>query len=185
MILASRLIWAFAFAIPVHSYAQWGGSRSDTIGVPPLHSIRQHMPCKEQLQSFKAAVTQYDHLATPSTVGITGTWVAIGFLNDESSTNCAGVVRGPAYELILDIGRDSLSIDMLAMPPMSVVAKRLATGELAFPLEDGGDDVHQYRCRLTIRRTLLCLDRKIGWGLELAKKRVDRLQRASSYSKPF
>ena len=162
--------------MPRASEAQVTRAKADTV---PLHSVPQHMPCRRQPVTYKAAVAEWETAAVPSPAASSGVWAAIGFIGEEGSFNCTGVVRGPAFEFVFDFTRDSVKVDMIGMPLTSYqVTWRDA---LLVPLEDGGDYVRTYRCRQTARLTLLCIEPRLQWVLEFARITVAPSQRASTY----
>jgi hypothetical protein len=180
MQLVAATFWCSITVIavaPVSAFAQDEVARS---------SIRQDAPCPGQPQSVQELVSAFEGGQFPDASRLSGTWVAIGFLNSSPSLNCDGVVRGPALEWVMVADQDSIEIDMIGMPPQTWALKPDPRECISFPVDFGGDGLPEYRCRLTDQETLACLSGQGEWvhGIEFRKMSVRQEQRASHYLDP-
>lgn len=95
---------------------------------------------------------------------MTGTWVAIGMFGDARShgkeyilLNCSGITRDEIFEQVMIAEGYSVEPHFVGSDTDKRLMKRDPTRSLSFPVDFGGDANPVFRCRLTWRRTLLCL----------------------------
>jgi hypothetical protein len=149
-------------------------------------STRQYAPCPSQSRSVQELVSAFEGGQFPDASRLSGSWVAIGFVNGSPSLNCDGLIRGPAFEWVMVADRDSIEIDMIGMPSQTWALKFEARDSIAFPVDFGGDSLAEYRCRLTDQKTLACLSGRGEWvyGVEFRKMSVRQNQRGTSVAQP-
>lgn len=131
--------------------------------------VAQNDPCVDQPRTFKELAAAFENGRRPLASDITGTWVAIGSLNDPPpqsefpqvrNLNCAGEKRGNKFEFVLVANGYSVELHAVGMYcPQKVRMVPDHDGSVDFPeVSFGGDGAPDtYRCRLTKRATLACM----------------------------
>ena len=81
---------------------------------------------------------------------------------------------------------NSLLIDAVGNYPSPIHRQMRAwdaQGNLTFDYENGGDYLEPYRCRMTPRATLVCLERAIPWANEFKRMEVRPHERCSAHAR--
>ena len=163
-------------SIPIQSTStqQSRSSENDQEGIP-IHDVPQYLPCRDQTRSFKALSDSFRTGHLPSRSEISGSWVLVGFWlykDSHPDLNCAGIMRGRIFEWVMLADGYSLGVDMAGNYLKSAFEPD-RTGSLKFTIDLQGDTNPVFQCRLTQRRTLVCLGTPYYSGIELKKIRVD------------
>ena len=123
-----------------------------------MHPTPQNAPCADQPKSFGELINAFNAGQSPSPSQVSGVWVAIGFMDDSSSSlNCSGVTRGQTFEWVMIANQYSVEIDMLGVYDQMSILTPDNQDSLALPVDYQGDSAADYTCRLTSRGTLVCL----------------------------
>lgn len=145
------------------------------------NAIPNNSPCKDQPKSYKELKQLFEKGRVPSVTEMNGTWVAIGYYGEDTpSVNCSGVKRGNVLESVLTASQYSIEIDMIGTYLQKTKMVRNKIGELTFSPDLGGDNTYVYRCRLSSRKTLICLGSYDN--IEFKQMRIKDYQRASKSS---
>lgn len=145
----------------------------------PMHPTPQNAPCADQPKSFGELIDAFNAGQSPSPSQVNGVWVAIGFVDDSSSSlNCSGVTRAQTFEWVMIANQYSVEIDMLGVYDQMSTLTPDNQDSLALPVDYQGDSAADYKCRLTNRGTLACLDGPTG--VEFKKMPVKGNQRANN-----
>ena len=142
------------------------------VACQPKTSIPQNLPCADQPTSIKDLTASFDKGRMPSPLELSGSWVAIGFLDNAPSFNCNGVRRGPKFEWVIRANQYSVSMDIIGTTHQQRTLKADNDGSLALPVDFGGDGIPPYRCRLTDRKTLACILRARGGTTSVELKKM-------------
>jgi len=140
----------------------------------PQNSVPQYQPCPGQTKTFSKLLNSFSAGHLPSRSELTGSWVLTGiWLHKEShpDLNCAGIMRGKVFEWVMVAQADSLRIAMVGTAQTSAIELRRSQ-DLTIPLDLGGDNSPVLRCRMTPRRSLVCLGDTYYSGLEFRKIQV-------------
>jgi hypothetical protein len=146
----------------------------------PRYSTSQNAPCIDQPRSLAELADAFEKGRVPSVVELTRSWVAIGFVGDAPSLNCAGVTRAGRFEWVMVATEDSIEIDMIGAHPHRTPVVLDRGPELTLAVDFEADDLVEFRCRLTARGTLACLFGEQPWsrGVEFKKGPVEETRRA-------
>lgn len=144
--------------------------------VTPRHAIPQNAPCVGQPKSHRELAASFAQGQVPLASQLTGTWVEIGDIYKDpavgNSLNCSGVRRGSKFEFVLVADGYSVALHAVGTYPQKVVMKPDRKGSVEFPVDFGADEgSERYRCRLTKRGTLACIDPFTGE--EFKKMKLD------------
>lgn len=136
--------------------------------------------CPGYAMSLGELETAFDSGRLPLAEEMTGPWVAIGFVDDSPNVDCAGVTRQGVYEWVMTADQLVMEIDMIGMP-LQHRDMTLADDHWILPVDFGGDNLSNYRCRLAERATLICLLGRDTYlsGMEFKRAEVDNSKRAS------
>jgi hypothetical protein len=150
-----------------------GGKSDDVSSTNSGDPVPQNLPCANQSKSLKELTKSFNMGRLSSTSDVTGTWVAISLFSDgHSSLNCAGVKRGITFEEVIVAKGYSIELHIIGAVQETVTAKPDRNASLVFPVDEGGDASPVYRCRLTERQTLACLNDVYREGNEFKKMTV-------------
>jgi hypothetical protein len=172
------LIVSLCFSVSATPQTAPPTSASDEI---PRNSIRQNAPCPDQPKSLKELAESFTKGRTPSASEVSGTWVAIGFVGEQSSLNCNGVVRNKTFEWVMVANQYSIEIDMIGTHLQTTSLTPDNRGSASLEVDFEGDSLPVYRCRLTKRKTLACFLGEHAWttGVEFKKISIKGNQRAN------
>jgi hypothetical protein len=124
----------------------------------PVHSIPQNSPCNDQPKSLKELTKVFDKSRTPSPQELTGTWVQVAEFGETPTLNCSGLKRGPKLEWVMIAKGYSLQLSVIGTHFQTTKIKADDAGSVWFPVDFDGDDTPIYKCRITQRKTLACLE---------------------------
>src|ERR1700691_4588563 len=82
----------------------------------PIHSVPQYQPCPDQTKIFSKLSNSFAAGHLPSRSDVTRSWLLIGcWLHRDShpDLNCAGIMRGKAFDWAMLARGYSLEIDMV------------------------------------------------------------------------
>jgi hypothetical protein len=147
----------------------------------PRNDPPQNAPCIGQPKSFRELAASFRNGRLPLASQIKGTWVEIGSVSDypgvphDRSFNCSGITRGSKLEFVL-VANDHYgelhslgAVQKVAMEPDH-------KGSVEFPFDEGADEGPEtFRCRLTKRDTLACLDSPFS-GIEFKRMKLGKGQ---------
>jgi hypothetical protein len=137
----------------------------------PIHSVPQYQPCPDQTKIFSKLSNSFAAGHLPSRSDVTGSWVLIGFWLHRDShpdLNCAGIMRGKAFDWAMLARGYSLEIDMVGAN-QTLAFEPGRRQDLTVALDLGGDASPTLRCRLTKRHSLVCLGDTYYSGLEFRR----------------
>lgn len=182
-----RFAMALGIAIPLALAAQPERAVpvGDTLG-------QQDRPCAGQPRTFRALLREYNATPAHTRASLVGTWVLIGsvFLGEDADPrhpvakllNCAGVQFDSVFAHVLTVERDSVTNDYGYAFARDANTHDVR-GSLTILIEEGGDDYLVYRCRLTRRGTLACIEPDSHQGLEFQRMNAPPERRPSARRK--
>lgn len=147
----------------------------------PQNATPQNAPCVGQPKSGRELAASFQEGRLPAASQVTGTWVEIGTVSDYTSPryrslNCSGEKRGSKFEFVLVANGYSVELHAIGTDLQKVTMTPDHKGSVEFTLDLEADGAHEtYRCRLTKRSTLACLDGAFS-GAEFKKMNVEPRQ---------
>lgn len=166
---------------PADAQAQNPVPPDSSSGAIPRYAATQNVPCVGQPRSLRELASSFQQGQLPLASQITGTWVEIGFVwNDppthHASLNCSGEKRGGKFEFLLLANGYSAELHAVGTYVQKVTMQTDHKGSVEFPVDFGADEGPEtYRCRLSKRGTLTCLDGAYS-GVEFKKMAVEKGQ---------
>lgn len=175
-----------SFLVSCLAVSQTGRPSSGLAGrsMPIKGGDSRNAPCVGQPRSFKELAVSFRASKTPQASQTTGTWVEIGFVYldieprhqmEHALLNCGGLKREGRFEFVLVADGYLLKQHGVGKPDSQTRMVPDHTGSVELEVDEGADEgPEKYRCRLTNRGTLLCLNPYSG--LEFKKTVVERNQ---------
>jgi len=152
-------------------------------------AVPQDSPCASQPRSLSELAASFDKGRAPSAKELAGVWVEIGSFDygmqvadDEEipphfrSLNCTGIMRGKTFEFATTGTDYAYVMELHLVGSSGVWRERMEpnhkSSSVGFSLCSDGEcsGRNGYRCRLTQRGTLACINR--GGGNEFRKMKV-------------
>ena len=151
---------------PTRTAPQIRASRDRSIDEIPSDAAPQNAPCVGQPRSGRELMASFQRALAPSASELDGTWVEIGAVQDGPSSqfrslNCSGVKQHGNFDFVMVASGYSVDLYAVGDDPQKVTMKpdRKDKGSLKFALDEGADEGPViFRCRLTDRGTLICLN---------------------------
>ena len=146
----------------------------------PANPTPQNSPCSDQPRSLSQLTASFHKGRAPLAKELTGVWVEIGtfdygmqVVDDEvpphfRSLNCTGIMRGKMFEFAITDTSSAYVMEMHPVGSSAVWRERMEPdpkgSSVDFSLCSDGDCSGKtvYRCRLTQRGTLACINGKGG-----------------------
>jgi hypothetical protein len=178
----------FMLSMPVQLCAQQQAPPATTADESiPIDPVSQNSPCAGQPRSLGQLTASFNGGRAPSAKELAGVWVEIGDFNhgmrplsDEApahfrSLKCTGITRGKKFEFAMIGLSYAYVMELHAYGSSGAERQRMEPnhkGSVEFSVCSDGDCSAEvvYRCRLTRRGTLVCLDG--GSGSEFKKMKV-------------
>lgn len=123
----------------------------------PKNASRQSLPCAGQPTTMNQLTESFNIGRIPSPAEMTGSWMAIGFLDRTPSFNCDGVKRLAKLQWVMLAHGYAAETDMIGTQHQKTSMTPDDNGSLILSINFGGDTAPEYRCRLTDRMTLACI----------------------------
>ena len=153
-----------------------------SIGGVTVVSGPSNLPCTYQPKSLTELRNAFNKGRIPSSSETTGSWVAIGsFVDYGFDLSCTGIKRESSkFEQVMLV--NGYSVEMHVVGTIDQVRTMASdhAGSLMFPVDFGGDANPVYRCRISQRKTLMCLVDVYRQGFEFKKASVSPDQIYSS-----
>jgi hypothetical protein len=166
------------------------------LSIPPVQlsaqqvpsAIPQNSPCASQPRSLSELTASFDKGRAPSAKELAGVWVEIGSFDygmqvvDDGvpphfrSLNCTGIMRGEKFEFAMTGTSYAYVMELHLVGSSGAWRERMEPNHkgssVDFSLCSDGDcsGRNRYRCRLTQRGTLACINK--GGGNEFRKMKV-------------
>jgi hypothetical protein len=166
-LIAFFYIGCSAVAQSSDTYVKSGGT-SDVL----QNNALWNAPCPGQLKSLKEMASSFRASRLPLASQITGTWVEIGFVYldldpqhkvEHALLNCAGLTREGKFELVLVADGYLVKQRGVGKPDSRTSMVQDHNRSVELDIDEGADEgAEKYRCRITPRGTLLCLDTYSG-----------------------